>query len=468
MKRPAFALLLLLAGACAYYNGMYNVKRLAGRARKAEREGRPFEAQGLWGQVAIKAESVVIRHPAKGWSDEARLLHGTALVRVNDCDRAIQPLEAVMLTSRHQDLAEEAALLVGGCRLKQGDPVGATEAYARLLQSREPDRRSLALLEHGRALRLGGQLEEALAELNGSRHVQARGERAAALATLGRSDAAVATADSLLAARDSTAPWQELLAALASHNPERAAALVDRVAADAELPATLRARLLLEDGLRWLASDTGRAELRFQEAHRTGKATPVQAEVRYQRARALLSGAPTLAALREATDRLEDVAEEPGTYEAGGAQLGAMARRVLLLGDSVTPGTPNGDLRLFLAGELARDSLAAGRLAADQFRRLSAEWPDSPFAPKAMLALIDLDSGNADSLRGALLARYAESPYVAMAQGGDAPAYIALEDSLRRFVAGIRAEPQRIRPRPQPPGRPQAPQPSTPRQPADN
>ena len=53
----------LLSG-CVYYNGMYNANRLARSARKAEREGRTFDANNLWGQVATKAESVVVRHPA--------------------------------------------------------------------------------------------------------------------------------------------------------------------------------------------------------------------------------------------------------------------------------------------------------------------------------------------------------------------------------------------------------------------
>jgi hypothetical protein len=468
MRRGTLALLLFLVGGCAYYNGMYNVKRLAGRARKAEREGRPYEAQGLWGQVAVKAESVIIRHPAQSWSDEARLLHGTALTRLNDCGRALPPLEAVMITSPHRDLAEDAALLVGDCRIRQGDPAGASTAYALLLQSRDRDRRSLALMEHGRALRMGGQPEEALVELNESRHPRAQGERAAALAAVGRSSEALVVADSLLVERDSAAPWQALLAGLAVGDPEGAAGLVDRIATLADFSATLRARLLLEDGERWLATDPGRANLRFQQALHTGKGTPVQAEVRYHQARALVGRATTMVELRTAADRLGEAAEEPGSYDARGAQLGFAARQVVVMADSVAPGSPNGDVRLFLAGELARDSLGARRFAASQFRRVITEWPESPFAPKAMLALIDLADADADSLRQEVMARYRESPYVAMAQGSDAPAYQVLEDSLRRFVASHLPETRTPPPRPAQPPRPKPQQPTTPRQPMDN
>ena len=68
------ALIASLLGGCVYYNGMYNANRLAGSARKAEREGRTYEANNLWGQVATKAESVVVRHPDSKYAEEAAVL----------------------------------------------------------------------------------------------------------------------------------------------------------------------------------------------------------------------------------------------------------------------------------------------------------------------------------------------------------------------------------------------------------
>ena len=175
MRRAGLALLLLLGSGCAYYNGMYNVKRLANRARSAEKDGRTFEAANLWGQVSTKAESVLAHHPTKSWSDEARLLQGTAYARLNDCPHALPPLETVMVASRNRDLAEQASLLVGNCRLRQGDPAGAMTAYAHLLDSEDSSVRSLARYEHGRALRAAGQLQEALNELDGTSHPRAAG-----------------------------------------------------------------------------------------------------------------------------------------------------------------------------------------------------------------------------------------------------------------------------------------------------
>ena len=78
-----------LLGGCVYYNGMYNANRLAGAARKAERDGRTFEANNLWGQVATKAESVVARHPTSKYAEEAAVLRGIALARLGQCDEAL-------------------------------------------------------------------------------------------------------------------------------------------------------------------------------------------------------------------------------------------------------------------------------------------------------------------------------------------------------------------------------------------
>ena len=88
---------LLLAGAmllagCVYYNGMYNTNRLAKSARKAERDGRPSEAQGLWGQVVTRADSLIVRHPRSKYADQASVIRGLALARLNQCPDAVAPL----------------------------------------------------------------------------------------------------------------------------------------------------------------------------------------------------------------------------------------------------------------------------------------------------------------------------------------------------------------------------------------
>ena len=466
--RRSLIILLLLTGGCAYYNGMYNTRRLAKDARKAEREGRTLEANTLWGQVAVKAESVVVHHPRSKWSDEARLLHGTALVKLNDCDHALRPLETVMTNARDPRLGDEAAMLLGTCRAEFGDADGAMMAYARLLASRDPERRSVALYEHGRALRQLGRYEDAARELAASRQPRARPEWAAAAAALGQLPEALAIADSLVAIGDTLAPWQALVAALGARDPETTAALIDRIVAASTFPPALKANLLLDDAERWLARDTARGDTRLEQADSAARDTPVLAAVRLERARTIIARAATMADLNAAAARIEDFGDEITVHGPSGAQLAAAARLVMATADSVSSGAPRGDLRVFLAGELARDSLGAPRFAANQFRRVALDWPDSPFTPKALLALIDLEPQGADSVRDALLARYHANPYVVLSRGAEAPEYEALEDSLRLFQITFHTETPRRAPRANQPGRPKPQQPTTaPRRPAD-
>jgi hypothetical protein len=106
---------------------------------------------------------------------------------------------------------------------------------------------------------------------------------------------------------------------------------------------------------------------------------------------------------------------------------------------SATPETPQGDLRLFLAAELVRDSLEAPRLAHGILRRILELWPASPYAAKVVLAAQQLDSTWADSARALLDERYLDSPYLAMIRGDESPAYRQLEDSLGAFATTLSA-----------------------------
>ncbi|MEO8139642.1 MAG: hypothetical protein ABI742_08355 [Gemmatimonadota bacterium] len=456
----------LVAGCSGYYNGMYTADRLASRARRAEREGRTFDATSLWGQVTVRAESALVRHPRSGWADRARLLQGTALAKLKDCSRALPLLEAVMVGARETELAEQAALLVGSCRVAVGDPIGATSAYARLTNSRDAGRRNLALLQHGRALRMAGSYDEALAELAGSEDPRARGERAATLAALGRVLEAEALADSLMLQGDSAAPYDSLHAGLARHDSAAATHFVDRLSAATALPAAVRTAVLLQDARRLIDTDSAAGDRRLAEAQTVGRGTALAAEAKLQAAAARIARADRAESLVNEADHLEDFGEAPGVIGTSAQQLAAVARRVVLVADSTPSGTPSGDLRLFIAAELARDSLGAPRFAALQFQRIISEWPGSEYAPKALLALIELEPALGDSLLGVIRARYADSPYVLFASGEAAPDYEVLEDSLRRFTETFRPEGRRPAPRPGQPGARPA-QPVTPRAPSE-
>jgi tetratricopeptide (TPR) repeat protein len=438
---------------CVYYNGMYNANRLANSARKAEREGRTFEANSLWGQVATKAESVVVRHPRSKYAEEAAILRGLALARLGQCEQALAPLSRITVAQVSQDLSEDAWLAAGSCHVALGNIAAGDAAFVQILESSDPRRRREARYHRARTLRHLARYEEALSALEGVSEPRAVPERLLALAGAGRVGEAMALADSLVARGDTTQPWDSLLVTLGQQDPSNASSLVDRLRRLPGRPAETHARWLLEDGTRLARSDTTRAAARLREAVKAGGRGEAAGRARLQLVRLDL-GAAAPEDLPMAIESLRRLAESNETMAADVNRLRATAAGVLAAWDSTPPGAPQGDLRLFFAAEAARDSLIAPRLAERVFRRILDEWPDSPYAPKAVFAAQQLNPAWADSARGLLETRYMESPYLAMTRGEEDPAFRQLEDSLGAFAAA--RVPPAARPRPGAPRRPTA------------
>lgn len=204
MNGGASAVLLVLAGVvtgCVYYNSLYNAHRLATDAEQAEAEGRSADAGGLWGRVAAKAESVAAKHPASKYRDDAWLLMGRALARLDRCADAAIPLRLAMDSSGHRSMRREARTLLGRCflaldRLDSATAVwlplanGPGPAVDRLAGSHDLPARDRAklLIADGRRLRREGDTAAA----------RTRWEHAQRLAP-GTPQAAAAEAELLLA-----------------------------------------------------------------------------------------------------------------------------------------------------------------------------------------------------------------------------------------------------------------------------
>jgi tetratricopeptide (TPR) repeat protein len=423
-----------LLGGCGYYNGMYNANRLANSARKAEREGRTFEANNLWGQVATKAESVVVRQPRSKYAEEATILRGLALARLGQCEQALGPLGRVTVAAIGTVLSEEAWLASGQCQISIGNIAAADVAFAQVIESRNPWRRREARFQRARTLRHAGRYQEALTALEGIPEPRAVGERLLSLAGDGQVPQAMALADSLVARGDTTQPWDSLLVSLGQQDPSNASRLVDRVRQLPERSAETQARWLVEDGRRLIGSDTARARRRFREAIEIGGSGEAAGRASLQLVRLDLRGVSQPQGLSPLIQSLRSNAKAHATVSAELTQLSNTAAAILMASASMTPGGPQGDLRLFLAAEAARDSLLAPRLAEGIFQRILREWPESPYAPKAVLAAQQLKPEWADSARALLEVRYFESPYLAMIRGNEGSAFRQLEDSLGAFA----------------------------------
>jgi hypothetical protein len=459
--RGRFLLIILLAAAaltgmlagCVYYNGMYNANRLARSARKAEREGRTLQASSLWGQVATKAESVVVRHPTSKYAREATLLRGVALARMGQCEQALGVLGGLAFTNSESDLTEEALLANGRCHVVLGNLAAGDAAFSQLLGSKSADRRREARFYHARLLHQSGRHEEAVRALSGLTEPRAAAERVLALAGAGRVPEAMALTDSLIAQGDTARRWDSLLVLLAEKHPSAASHLLDRLRGLPNRTPEFRARMLLEDGLRLIPLDSVRAARRFREAmaiggtgEAAGRAGLALIGLQLARVRQPFELIPLLDTLQQLSTRFNLLSSEIARFAGAVADVHSVATKV-------TPDSLQGDLRFFLAAESARDSLQAPGLAEMLFRRIPEQWPASPYAAKAILAAQQLNAGWIDSARLLLEERYFDSPYLATIRGEANPDYRQLEDSLGAFAAVLAAakSPQQ-QPRPAPAG----------------
>jgi hypothetical protein len=138
--------------------------------------------------------------------------------------------------------------------------------------------------------------------------------------------------------------------------------------------------------------------------------------------------------LAGAADSLGRLAAKGGPASGEARLLQQTLVAVRSAADSSGPESLQGDLRVFLAGETARDSLLAPALATTLFRQVVETWPDSPYAPKAILAAGVLDPSWGEATRPLLEERYAASPYLALLRGEDPAGYRELEDSLQAYA----------------------------------
>lgn len=429
--------LLLALGGCAYYNGMYNANHLANRAEKAQRAGRTFEAQTLWSQAEVRADSVIVRHPTSRYVDDAELIRGKAMISRGDCRQAIPALEVASLSGDSPQVAQEATALLGQCRLETGDIAGADRAFVALLESPDSIIRTEAALQHGRALLASGEYQAALEAIDGLTGPVADAERAAAYAGLGKVADALPLIDAALDQQNITIGWDSVLAGIGRVDPGTASRLTSSVILLTGLPTEERDRLLTEDGLRLLATDPDSGLARLHAAARAQPLTDAALHARLVIAEYTMGQAAALADLQRAREGLAELSEIGGVSSLRALAYLRALDRAQQYSDSVSVGAPQGDLATFVLAETVRDSLTAPRIAAELFAAIPAGWPTSPYAPKALLALAVLLPEEADSIHGVLETSYAGSPYVALVAGDLTPAALALEDSLQAYAARV-------------------------------
>jgi hypothetical protein len=425
---------LLAGAACGYYNGMWSADHFAGQARKQEREGRMEEARASWATAAMRAESVVTRHPRGRWAPAALVLEGEALAKSGTCDRAVPTLSRALESVRTGALRERAALAAAECALAVPDLKSATRLLAPVTESRDAARAARARLLSGRAAELNGDLEAAAQWYARSSERGAVAARARVELAAGQQDAAVALLDTISRGRFEEAEWTALLGDLGgAASADVVSAALDRLLVRRRVPAGARARLLLADGDRlFAAASLPAAAKRYAQAAAIAPDSTAGQRGRVAELRVVTARAESLADLRAVDHRLGTILESGwgGDAAAEGRELQRRLRHVLGAGDAPEAG----EAAQFHAAEFVRDSLAAPRLAAHLFLAFAGEHRASLFAPKAVLAAAGLAPERADSLVGVLQSAYAASPYTLALLGAASPGYAAVEDSLARAL----------------------------------
>ena len=428
MKRWRVAAAVLCVTGCAYYNGLYNANRLAREAERAERDGRTGEARSLWSQAAVKAESVVSRHPTSRYRDDALYLQGRAMERVGSCSQALSPLTLAADSSPDAALRVDARLLLGDCRLQLREPESTLVAVTPVLDEGTPDARSAALLLRGRALLQLGRNEAALEELTASGAREAAYAKAIALARLGRRDEAATTLEAVVDGPYLEERWLPTLDSVGRAHPATVAPILDRLAGHPGVRDGQRARLWLADGERWLGvGDTAAAERRFAAVRDLAADST---EGRTARAHLAVFAARRVGRWGDVygvADSLRTVVQQGGEAARIGGRFSNIFTRARF--ELEPDGSPLG---LFLAAEDVRDTVGNRELAGSLLEQVVERHAGSVIAPKALLALAVMRPAVSDSLVGVLRTRYPESPYTLVLAGAGAAAYEALEDSLRR------------------------------------
>lgn len=434
MKRPhLLALLPLLAlSSCAYYNGMYNTRKFTHEAEKAEREGRTIDASTAWGQVTVKAETLLVRHPDSKYIPEARVLMGRAYAKLGDCTSARASLEPGLGMIQDSVLEREGRLALARCLVRLGEADRAVMAYQRLYQSAPDSQQAVLRPELLTALQAAGAWSDAL-ELASDSATATQRVRLVLLAGAGREAQLAALADSLAAAGDTLAPWDSASAVAGRADPVAGSRVVDAMLRLPSINAERRARVLLADAARLAPLDSGPAMARLRQVLAAPAPGDLTARARLEMIRLRLRYAESLTDLDAiATDLRRQTEDSPLAAEA--RTLAASLDELIALRDSVGVSTPSGDMRTFLAAELARDELQARPLARQLFVRVADLWPASPYAAKALLAARVVAPADT-TLRVRIETEYTADPYVMAVRGADVPALRSLEDSLGQFAS---------------------------------
>ncbi|MDA0329730.1 MAG: hypothetical protein O2958_12075 [Gemmatimonadetes bacterium] len=422
--------LLVLSG-CSYHNVVHNAAGLYAEAEAHRRAGRDSVAHVQYSLVIEKTGQAFRARPDSEWAGEALFLLARSRLRVGDLRAADAALSEARHRTQHPALRAEILVYQAIVQFEAGDRNGALERANEALEGPiKGEALAEAHLLRGRLL-LGRRLtDQGWWDLDRASEAY---EPLRVEADLDRLRFGVRHDDR------SRARWalEGLLAhAEAGPRTDTIVALVGQ--ATARWGASEAARLLAgADSSTWDRTARGRIALERARLLDLGGDTIAAAAQAWSIARGLGQSAAEARLLisswrlTRSRDLREAFAVRAILLPAGGDPRVAQTLESIELLEHFTTVGLNEALGWFAAAEVARDQLGAVHLARGFFLAYADGAPADPWAPKALLAALEVSSAEGDRswLRGRLEA-HARSPYVLAAFGGPAAGFEELEEEL--------------------------------------
>ncbi len=442
--------LLALAAGCVYYNAIYNAQEAFQRGETLRRAGRHDMARAAYADVVRKAAAGYRKEPDGPWASEALYLLGRARLRLGEVEAAREALDEAAAQTTDEVLRHRILVYLALAEEQQGERERALQTVNEALRVlRDGPELAEGHLLRGRILLSEGHADTGWWDLDRAAEAHPAYRVDAALETLRwavryhRRERARQAIASLAAAGGDGVVLGRLEPVV--HDAARAwgvtragelLAAADSAGWDREVRARLR---LLRAEFAAAAGDTATARALARQVAEEAGEEGVRARVWL--ARLSLLSVRDLAGL----GRVRAVLLPAQGAPAADTLLEALARTETLAGMG-----PDEPLAFFVAGEVARDRLRAPVLARGLFLAFADAAPDTPWAPKALLAALEVSPTEGDRawIRGRL-EPYRDNPYVLAARGVPAPGFETLEEELallmRRFLQRSPAEPGNAR-----------------------
>lgn len=452
--RASFKILVILLAltastGCVYFNSLYNANKIFNQGVKEIEQGRDTNGRMILEESIEKAERIVEKKPNSRWADDAlRLIVRARILREEWPQAAEASVQLIGYAKSYKDSAEALGYL-GAAEANLGQPARADSLLTVALSEEKNDKRRAALL----AFR--GQARAELADVEGAdadlgevsrlrpKWVPPRMQHVRLLADNGRGAAAASEYATLLTLEFTDREERQVLDLadyLGERDPRAGIDGLTDVTSSTLLPNNQAGLVKLRGDL-WIEvgdDEAGRADYQLTDSLYPGTRAAAEAQL------ALVQVDLVRASTIEDFDALKVILDRAMSQPSGRRITEArdLNDQFIRMEYWLTAGGPG----YLLAAETARDELGVPRLARHMFVAYADAEPEAPWAPKAILAAMDiteLDSAGAEAgfadptneeLRLRLLEDYRDSAYVQALFGeeGGQFTFEELEQSLKQ------------------------------------